>query len=131
MLTLPEEDVLVARAVEARKSAYAPYSSFCVGAALLCADGEIYTGCNIENASYPASICAERCALSCAVSAGRRQFTAIAVSAGTAPVTPCGICRQALAEFGDMDVICTDQSGTRRKRYRLSQLLPEVFSLPT
>lgn len=120
---------LLRRAVDARKNAYAPYSGFAVGAALLCADGSIFTGCNVENASFPAGICAERAALFAAVSAGKRQFAAIAVAAGDAPTTPCGICRQALAEFGALDVLCADRDGCGCRVYSLRELLPESFSL--
>lgn len=129
MLLPEEEEQLIQCAVKARRSAYAPYSSFRVGAALLCEDRTIYSGCNIENASYPATICAERVAVGCAVAAGQRRFLAIAVAAGDTPASPCGICRQVLSEFGDMDVIFTDSSGRRKRRSRLSQLLPEAFSL--
>lgn len=116
---------LVAAALEARKNAYAPYSGFAVGAALLSTDGRIFLGCNLENAAYPAGICAERAALAAAVCAGARRFTAIAVAAETPPA-PCGICRQTLSEFGDMHVICADCSGGRRE-FALSALLPEAF----
>ena len=121
---------LVRQAAEARRNAYAPYSGFAVGAALLCADGSVFTGCNVENASYPAGICAERAALFSAVSAGKRQFCAIAVAAGENPITPCGICRQALAEFGGMDILCANHDGSRCRLFSLRQLLPESFSLP-
>lgn len=125
----PEYLQLVRRAAEARKNAYAPYSGFAVGAALLCTDGTVFTGCNVENASYPAGICAERSALSAAVSAGKRRFAAIAVAAGENPTPPCGICRQALAEFGDLDVLCADQNGSRCRVFSLRELLPVSFSL--
>jgi cytidine deaminase len=118
---------LITAAVSARKNAYAPYSGFCVGAALLCADGKIFVGANVENASYPAGICAERAALSAAVSAGERRFSAIAVCGGAKPLTPCGICRQALYEFGDIDVICTDGDGENRTVTTLGGLLPHAF----
>src|SRR5574342_552686 len=93
------EEELAARAAEARQWAYAPYSNYPVGAALLTASGKIYDGVNVENAAYPDSICAERTAVFKAVSEGEREFTAIAVS-GAEGITPCGSCRQVLAEFG-------------------------------
>lgn len=120
---------LVRRADEARSRAYAPYSGFPVGAALLTASGKIYTGVNVENASYPAGICAERSALCAAVSAGEQGFTAIAVSAGEAAAPPCGICRQVLREFGDMDVVCRMEAGGDYVTRKLSLLLPESFQL--
>ncbi len=98
---------LLALARRARENAYAPYSGFAVGAALLGADGRVYTGCNVENAAYPVACCAERTALFHAVAEGAREFTAIAVAGGRigdkaeASCPPCGVCRQALAEFCD------------------------------
>ena len=93
---------LVAAALTARERAYAPYSHFSVGAALLSADGRIFHGCNIENAAYPVTLCAERAAFAAAWSAGVRDVVALAVVADTAaPVSPCGMCRQVLAEFLD------------------------------
>ncbi len=113
-----------ARAVQAR--AYAPYSHFAVGAALLAHSGVIYTGCNVENASYGLGICAERNAVAHAVACGDRTFEAVAVVTENG-VTPCGACRQVLAEFGpNMLVIVADTSGNQR-RYRLSELLPDAF----
>ncbi|HIZ84845.1 MAG TPA: cytidine deaminase [Firmicutes bacterium] len=120
-------EALVAAAAAARENAYAPYSGYAVGAALRSRDGRVFTGANVENASYPAGICAERAALAAAVAAGARQFDAIALyAAGKA--TPCGICRQALAEFGDMEVVCAGPDAALRS-FRLSDLLPEAFSL--
>lgn len=109
-----EHSALAARAAAARKHAYAPYSGFAVGAALLCRDGEIFTGVNVENSSYGLTVCAERNALFAAVGAGKREFAALAVYAapigadeGPDYTRPCGACLQALAEFceGDMPVI--------------------------
>ena len=94
-------DRLVAAAGSVRKRAHAPYSKFAVGAAILDGDGQIHLGCNVENASYGLSVCAERHAVGCAVAAGSSRFVAIAVVADTTPPTsPCGACRQVLAEFG-------------------------------
>ena len=91
---------LVQAAIEARKNAYAPYSDFSVGAAVLGASGKIYQGVNLENASYGLTICAERNAIACAVANGERNITAIAVAADTEqPILPCGACRQVMAEF--------------------------------
>lgn len=124
---------LYREAEKAAAGAYAPYSGFSVGAALLSEDGRVFTGCNIENASYSVTICAERVALFSAVAAGARRFSAIAVAGGrmgnlAAPCPPCGVCRQALSEFcgGDMLVILSDGGGGVRS-YRLGELLPESF----
>ncbi len=114
---------LVEAAQGARAAAYAPYSHFAVGAALLAADGTIYTGCNVENASFGLTICAERNAIAHAVAQGARQFPAIAVVTENG-VTPCGACRQVLAEFNrEMLVILANTAGQRRA-YRLPELLP-------
>lgn len=120
------ELVRLARAV--REHAYCPYSGYAVGAALLAASGRIYTGANVENASYGATICAERAALAAALSAGERRFAAIAVAAGDTPATPCGICRQMLAEFGDMAVVCAPAQGDALVETTLSALLPAAFT---
>lgn len=123
---------LVELANKAREKAYVPYSGFAVGAALICADGSTVCGCNIENASYTPTCCAERVALFKAVSEGKREFTAIAVSGGNVgeePLDkcyPCGVCRQVLAEFcsPSLTVIFSDGSETT-----LGELLPNSFSL--
>jgi len=119
-----DEDLLSA-AKAAMQNAYAPYSKFKVGAALRTASGRIFTGCNVENASYGAAVCAERVAVCKAVSEGEREFEAIAVvSSAGLPTPPCGICRQTLYEFSeDMRVIVEDGSGARV--YRLYELFPE------
>ncbi|MDI6710021.1 MAG: cytidine deaminase [Thermoanaerobacterales bacterium] len=121
---------LVERALAARSGAYAPYSGFEVGAALLAADGTVYTGANIENASYGLSICAERVAVFKAVSEGRREFTALAVaSGGDDYCRPCGACRQVLAEFApDLRLLMANARGDFRET-RLAELLPEAFRL--
>lgn len=123
-------DQLVRAASAARSFAYAPYSKFRVGAAVLCPDGRIFTGCNVENASYGLTVCAERTAVLKAVSEGASGFDAITICADTDdPVTPCGACRQVLAEFNpDMTVVCCNTSG-KKSVYPLSELLPNLFRL--
>ena len=119
---------LIEEAVKARGNAYAPYSNFQGGAALLAADGRIFTGCNVENASYGLTICAERVALFKAVSEGAREFKAIAIACGAGPCAPCGACRQVLSEFApDLLVIMTDAQGKEPRREKLSTLLPLAF----
>jgi cytidine deaminase len=124
------EGGLRALASEAMAGAYAPYSGFRVGAALEAADGRRFTGCNIENASYSVTACAERVALGNAVAHGARRFSRIAIAAqGESPVAPCGVCRQALAEFGiDLEVISVNPNGVET-RWSLGELLPSHFSL--
>lgn len=121
---------LVALAREARESAYAPYSRFPVGAALLGRSGRVYTGCNVENAAYPLTTCAERTAVTKAVSEGEQAFEAIAVVTSTG-ATPCGACRQILREFagpeGDLRVIVADLEGGVRT-FTITDLLPEGFT---
>lgn len=125
---------LVRLADAARSNSYAPYSGFSVGAALLCADGTVLSGCNVENASYSVTCCAERSALFAAVSAGKRQFTALAVVGGRrgqAPdsfFTPCGVCRQALAEFCATGFPILVWDGAETRRYTLGDLLSCGFS---
>jgi cytidine deaminase len=121
---------LVDRAKQARERAYAPYSSFPVGAALLGRSGRVYTGCNVENAAYPLVTCAERTAVTKAISEGEREFEAIAVVTATG-ATPCGACRQILHEFsgpdGDLRVIVADTAGHVRT-FTIAELLPEGFT---
>ena len=121
-------DRLVAAARAALPNAYAPYSGFHVGAAVLGASGAVHAGCNVENASYPVSLCAERGAIAAAVAAGERALSAVAVvTAQGDPCPPCGMCRQALSEFGpDLDVVLVAADG-RIVRTRLSTLLPDAF----
>lgn len=119
---------LLQQAAAARQNAYCPYSGFPVGAALLARSGCVYTGCNLENASFGGTICAERAALAAAIAAGERRFEALAVVAGDAPTPPCGICRQALAEFGDMAVIYADAELSCIQETTLFSLLPQSFS---
>jgi len=124
---------LASRAMDARKMAYAPYSHFAVGAALLCADGTIYTGCNVESAAYAPTICAERTAFVKAVSDGKRDFTAIAIAGGkrNESVTecyPCGVCRQTMVEFCREDfIILIARSETDVLQTTLGALLPHSF----
>ena len=128
----PAQDVLVAEARRVRARAYAPYSGYRVGAALLAEDGRISCGVNVENAAYPTCVCAEVNALSTAVAAGARRFVAIAIVTDPGPDGraggPCGNCRQALAEFGlDLEILlATDDAIVQT--YRLSDLLPEAFT---
>ena len=116
-------------AKEASLNAYVPYSGFPVGAALECADGTVYTGCNVENAAYGDTICAERCAVVKAVSEGQRSFTRIAIyGEGQGYCMPCGTCRQVLSEFSpEMEVLCA-KAGGRYVSYRLDDLLPHAFT---
>lgn len=119
---------LVRRARAVMENAYAPYSNFHVGAAIEADDGTIHVGCNVENASYGLTICAERMAVGAAVAAGKRHLVRIAVaSAVEPPATPCGACRQLLAEFGlDLEIITSGPKSERR--WRLRDLLPEAFT---
>ena len=115
---------LLTAAAAARLAAYAPYSHFQVGAALLAKDGRIFTGCNVENLSYGLTICAERNAIFSAVAAGVREFEAIAIVADTRePVSPCGACRQVMAEFGDFKIISATLDG-RTFESTVAALLP-------
>jgi len=119
---------LVAAAVEARGRAYAPYSGFAVGAALLSKGGRVFTGCNVENASYGLTMCAERVALFRAAAEGGREFVAIAVACGDSPCSPCGACRQALYEFApNLRVIMADGEGKTWEAAQLGELLPAAF----
>lgn len=117
---------LLEYAIAAKSKAYAPYSGFCVGAALLTDNGKIYCGCNVENVSFGATNCAERTAVFSAVANGERKFKAIAIAAGDDVVFPCGICRQVLAEFSpQIYIICAKKDGY--EIYTLSELLPHTF----
>ncbi len=128
-MTVSGEDALIAAAARARDRAYTPYSGFRVGAALQAADGSVHLGCNVENAAYPATICAERTALVSAVAAGHQQFTRIAViGSGPGPTTPCGICRQVLFEFApDLQVTAAGTDGAMADFVLGRDLLPHGF----
>ena len=127
--------MLVNKANEAREKSYCPYSGFAVGAALLCSDGTVYTGANIENASYTPTICAERVAFFQAVHEGKREFEAIAIVGGSkgcdinSVCTPCGVCRQVMSEFckGDFKIILSD--GKTDSVFTLDDMLPHRFVL--
>ena len=119
---------LIAEAKRVREFAYCPYSNFAVGAAVLGASGEIYGGCNIENASFSVTNCAERTAIFKAISAGEDDILAIAVVAeGAAPVPPCGACRQVIAEFNIPHILMANLAGDVTEM-RLEELLPVAFS---
>ena len=122
----PEQ--LINAAKQAREAAYTPYSHFKVGAAALTADGNLYTGCNIENASYGLTVCAERTAIFSAVAAGEKRISTVAVIADTPkPTAPCGACRQVMAEFGVEYVVMANIKGDSCQ-IKLSELLPLSFS---
>lgn len=134
MILEEQKQQLVKEAIQARKNSYAPYSHFQVGAALLCEDGQVYTGCNIENAAFTPTNCAERTAFFKAVSEGQKNFTAIAVVGGRAAegiadyTYPCGVCRQVMAEFCKSDFqILVAKSETDYKEYTLEELVPHRF----
>lgn len=124
-----EYDLLIKKAESARELAYAKYSDFKVGAALLTKSGKIYLGANIENASFGATLCAERVAMAKAVSDGERDFEAIAVVGGPEECPPCGICRQFMAEFCSPDFLIILGSSKKHTVYKLSELLPKGFGL--
>jgi cytidine deaminase len=118
---------LIEQAQAAREKAYAPYSKFAVGAALLTSTGRVFTGCNVENLSFGLTICAERNAVFAAVAAGERQFRKIAiVSDSKTPVSPCGACRQVLAEFGMELEVCSANLQGQRFQAGLDELLPRA-----
>jgi cytidine deaminase len=117
------------RAFAAMGRAYAPYSNFRVGAALLATDGSITDGCNVENAAYPAGICAERGAVAGAVARGNQSFVAIMIATeADEPTPPCGICRQVLEEFSPRMVIVSATRGGKEARWTLDELLPKAFT---
>jgi cytidine deaminase len=124
---LVSDEELAQRAAQVRPWAYAPYSHYLVGAALLMASGKVYEAVNVENAVYPLSLCAERAAIAKAVSEGEREVVAVAVATSNGG-TPCGACRQVLAEFGvDARVLIADGEGHLLQRFTVRELLPEAF----
>lgn len=132
---MTDKNNLIKAAINSRKNAYAPYSGYTVGAAVFGEDGKIYSGCNIENASYPAGICAERTAVFKAISEGNRKIKAIALSAARAGEnlqnypSPCGICRQVMSEFADEDMpVLLAINEEDYKEYTLAELLPLGFT---
>ncbi|CAN5858974.1 cytidine deaminase [soil metagenome] len=121
--------VLRERAAAAMSHAYAPYSGFRVGAALLGADGSVAEGCNVENASYPAGLCAERAAVAAAVARGVRDFVAIVICTDAeSPTPPCGICRQVLMEFAPQIEVLSVTRGGAVAQWSMSDLLPQAFT---
>lgn len=120
---------LYRQALLASENAYAPYSGFKVGAAILCRDGSVFTGVNVENASYGATICAERVALATAISVGKRDFQAIAVASIGAVAYPCGICRQVIFEFGDDIKVIAGIDEKSIEIIEIKELLPKGFRL--
>lgn len=127
MLTDKLRSRLIGLAQNARLKAYAPYSNYQVGAALVTSSGKFFTGCNVENAAYPTGLCAERVAIFKAVSEGERQFTALAVVTSNGG-TPCGSCRQVMAEFGlNTVVLIADAGGKLHQETSVAELLPGAF----
>lgn len=119
--------MLTGRAIEASRQAYVPYSEYRVGAVLLAKNGDVFTGCNVENAAYPAAICAERTALVKAISEGQREFDTIVIATRNGG-SPCGICRQMLFEFApDLRVVCVDFQGETTIDMPLHEMLPHGF----
>ncbi len=122
-----EIETLISAALKARENAYAPYSEYAVGAAVMGADGQIYSGCNVENASYPAGMCAERNAVGAAVAAGVRGFTGMAIVGSEEHFTlPCGICRQVISEF-HVPLIITAKNKENYQIFKEEELLPHAF----
>jgi cytidine deaminase len=119
---------LITAARRARKNAYAPYSNYPVGAAVLAGSGKIYTGCNIENAAYPSGLCAERVAIFKAVSEGERKLVALAVVTSNLG-SPCGACRQVFSEFADDEaiIVLANTRGNRQMKFTLKEILPARF----
>lgn len=118
---------LIKKALEAQKKAYVPYSNFHVGAAVLMKDGKVYTGCNIEIASYSPTICAERTAIFKAVSEGSKEIDTIAIVGDADPTFPCGVCRQVIREFGKDANIIIAKSKDEFNEYTTEELLPHSF----
>ena len=134
-LDATQKKLLIDKAIEARENSYSPYSNFCVGAALMTRDGEIIPGTNVENASYGATICAERSAFCAAISVGKIDFAAISIvgaKRGEVPnalCPPCGMCRQFMSEFCDADFTVLLYDGQAIVEKTIGELLPESFKL--
>ncbi len=128
-MNIPEQDGLIDAARAARESAYAPFSNFKVGAAVLVSSGRVFTGCNVENASFGLTVCAERVAIWKAVSEGEREIVAVAISVDGKPAMPCGACLQVMQEFaGDSSpVVIAAGSDGEVIRYTLAELMPHAF----
>jgi len=129
MVRMNEQEIesLIAAATDVRERAHAPYSGYKVGAAVLASDGEVFTGCNVENASYGLGVCAERNAIAAAVAAGCDEFAGlVVVTASSPPASPCGACRQVMAEFGDFPVVLAGLDGNELVTTVLD-LLPDAF----
>jgi cytidine deaminase len=128
MININKQNELINAAMKVRENAYAPYSNFQVAAALLCADGEIVTGINIESSSYGLSVCAERNTIATAVAKGKKDFIAMAVVSQNG-VTPCGACRQVIFDIcGNIDIILGDEKGSIQDTTTMKVLLPQAFS---
>lgn len=125
-MTLDKKE-LIKKAFEAKENAYVPYSNFHVGAAVLMEDGSIYTGCNIESASYTPTNCAERTAIFKAVSEGKRKIKAIAIVGDSGYTYPCGVCRQVIREFSSNAIVIIAKSEYEYKEYNFKELLPYSF----
>lgn len=129
MINIEQKTELGKLAAEMRSRSYIPYSHYAVGAALLTKSGKIFTGCNIENAAYSVTVCAERTAMFKAISEGSRDFCAIAVATADGKGYPCGSCRQVMAEFAlDMEVFLCDAAGTITVETNVAHLLPGAFT---
>jgi cytidine deaminase len=121
-----DDNELAVRAAEARERAYAPYSGFKVGAAVLTADGSVFTGCNVENASYGLTVCAERVAVMTAIAAGAKDIVKIAVvTSNSPPLAPCGACRQVLVEFAPRAEVLSISTKGETRRWDAAELLPD------
>ncbi|MDD6293778.1 MAG: cytidine deaminase [Eubacteriales bacterium] len=130
MEKIMDNETLISYAKKAMGNAYAPYSQFSVGAAVLTSDGEVFTGCNVENASFGATICAERCAILKAISEGYTSFDKIAIVSSSDNLTyPCGICRQFLSEFMEDGYVVLQDSDGNIREYPLEELIPYAFNL--
>ncbi|MBD8942479.1 MAG: cytidine deaminase [Clostridiales bacterium] len=130
MEKIMDNETLISYAKKAMGNAYAPYSQFSVGAAVLTSDGEVFTGCNVENASFGATICAERCAVLKAISEGYTSFNKIAIVSSSDNLTyPCGICRQFLSEFMEDGYVVLQDSDGNIREYPFDELIPYAFNL--